>query len=225
MNRNNLIDTIRSFAFILMLYYHLYSLNPKIKYPYPKTIMNIGKISRTTFILLVGVSIEMFKKEENNLFKKYKKPLLILLCAGLISLTSYYVVPSDRFIFFGVLHFIGLVTLLFKSGLKTIYIIPLIILSLYMKNYMYSLKATDNYSQVIFGGYVKTINPLDTFQIFNWLHIVLIGMLIGKALKKINIDIKTNKYLDKFNYIGKHSLELYTIHIIIFMIYYYKFNN
>ena len=182
-------------------------------------------ISRTTFILLVGISIELFKKEYNNFYKKYKKSLLILLFAFIISLTSYFILPKDKIIFFGVLHFIGLMTIIFKDSLDTIYILPLIIFSLYMKDYLYTIPGSDNYLQVIFGGYVNTIDPLDTFQIFNWMHIVLIGMLIGKFIKRYNIDIPYNKLIDKFNFIGRNSLELYTVHVIVFLIYYNKIKN
>jgi hypothetical protein len=67
MNRNNLVDLSRSIAFILMFIYHFYSFDYSVKQPYPNYINNIGTISRTTFILLVGISIELFKKEYNNL--------------------------------------------------------------------------------------------------------------------------------------------------------------
>ena len=63
--RNDLIDILRGFAFILMLVHHFFSFNPNDDFI--PTIVNIcGIISRTIFIILVGASIQMFKDKKKN---------------------------------------------------------------------------------------------------------------------------------------------------------------
>ena len=209
--RNDLIDLLRGVAFILMFIHHLFYFNPNSSFNVPKLIDMGGTISRTIFMILVGVSISMFKKNKET---KSKKPYKILVGALLVTILSKFCLPSYHTIFFGTLHFISLVTILFQNidvGLKESIIG--IISSILISNYMINTEPSDNYLNLILGSYSKTKWPLDLFPIFKWLPYVFFGLIMGKYMKENNMESNI-KYVQPITYIGKNALFLYMIHII-----------
>ena len=80
-------------------------------------------------------------------------------------------------------------------------------------------KVTDNILYLIFSGYNKTLIPLDTFQIFVWLPLYCLGIVLGNYIKEneIDININTNNLIKK---VSKNSLTLYMINIIGSLIWY-----
>ena len=83
--RNDLIDMLRGIAFILMFIHHIFYFNPEFLFTVPDTVSICGIISRTIFMILVGVSIGMFK---NSKKEKSKKPYKTLTCALLVTITT-----------------------------------------------------------------------------------------------------------------------------------------
>ena len=209
--RNNLIDLIRGFAFILMFIHHINYFNPINDYSVSDLVNILGLISRTLFIILVGISINLFKKNNK---KKSIKPYKILISALLVTLTTYIFLPSENIIFFGVLHFIAFVTILSQFiEFNTKNAIALIIVSLFFNNYFSEMKPNNNYFKIALGSYSKNLYPIDIFPVFKWLPYVAFGSIIGSFLKDINLDIDI-KNLELIKLVGKNSLLLYVIHVI-----------
>ena len=163
--RNNLIDFTRGFAFILMLIHHFNYFNPNLT-KVSKNVETLGIISRTLFIVLVGISMKLFEKKNKNKNKKngFKKCYLILLAALIVTLTTYLLLPNNKIIFFGVLHFIGTITLIMQNMSLNL-IILLGIISLIISKHITKLNSSDNLIYLIMGTYSKTRSPLDIFQI------------------------------------------------------------
>ena len=206
--RNNLIDLLRFIAFIFMIIHHYYYFNSKFKI-LPNEIEMIGLISRTLFILLSGISIN-YRKD------KSKKSKQIFLYGILISIISNLLINENETIFFGVLHFIGLSSLILDDDIKKVILVLIssVIINNYMKN-----NITNNILYLIFSGRIKNINPLDTFQILEWLPLFCIGIILGSFIKQndINININLNNLVTM---VSKNSLNLYMINIIISLIWY-----
>jgi len=208
--RNDLIDLLRGIAFILMLIHHIFYFNPNSSFNVPNLVDIGGTISRTIFIILVGVSINMFKKKN----KKSKKPYITLIGALIVTVLSKFCLPSHHTIFFGTLHFISFVTILFQNidmGLRES--IFGIITSILISNYMINTEPSDNYLNLILGSYSKNKWPLDNFPIFKWLPYVCFGLIIGKYMKENNIQSKIIN-VEPITYIGKNALFLYMMHVI-----------
>jgi len=206
--RNDLIDLLRGIAFILMLIHHLFYFNPNSSFNVPNLVDIGGTISRTIFIILVGVSISLFKKN------KSKKPYKTFFSALLVTIFSKIFLPSYHTIFFGTLHFISFVTILFQNiefGINESIIT--IIFSILISNYMIKTEPSDNYVNLILGSYSKTKYPLDIFPIFKWLPYVCFGLIIGKYMKENNIQSKINN-VQPITYLGKNALFLYMMHVI-----------
>jgi len=229
--RNNLIDFIRGVAFLLMLIHHYYHFNPN-SVEMPEIVSNLGILSRTLFIILVGVSMRIFSKDKDKDLKfkdkiaingPYKKSYIIILCGLIVSFATYLLLPNSKIIFFGVLHFIGIVTILMKGVSSNLYLSVLFgIISLLITEYMKTKEGSNNIFHLIIGGYTQTRNPLDIFPIFQWIPYVSFGIVLGEFLKKSNIDESVFKPIE---YCGRNSLYLYLLHVIP-CIYWYstKFN-
>lgn len=207
--RNNLIDLLRFIAFILMVIHHFYYFNSKYKF-LSNEIEIIGLISRTLFILLSGISIN-YRKDQNK-----KKSKQVFLYGLIISIISNLLINEKETIFFGVLHFIGLSSLILDDDIKKVILVLVssIIINNYMKNYI-----TNNILYLIFSGKIQNLIPLDTFQILEWLPIFCIGIILGSFIKQNNIDFNINlNQLVKT--VSKNSLDLYMINIIVSLIWY-----
>ena len=74
-----------------MFIHHLFYFNPNSSFNVPKLIDMGGTISRTIFMILVGVSISMFKKNKET---KSKKPYKTLVGALLVTILSKFCLPS-----------------------------------------------------------------------------------------------------------------------------------
>jgi uncharacterized membrane protein len=219
--RNNLIDFIRGIAFILMLTHHYYHFNPNSNLM-PKIVANLGLISRTLFIILVGVSMRLFTKNDTSeltLLEKisfngpYKKSYLILLSALMITFATYLFLPNNEIIFFGVLHFIAVATILMKEISSNLYITIFIgVISLIISEYMTTQTGSDNILHLIFGGYTRTRFPIDIFPLFQWLPYVSLGIVLGEYINKSDVNYDT--IYEPIEYCGRNSLYLYVLHVI-----------
>lgn len=218
MARSKTIDNLKGIAFILMFIFHLFSLyDATVNTSYHKnTILNIiGIISRTLFILLAGYSLNAsYKKYNENFIKeRTKQSLKILVHALIITLLTYILYP-EKFIKFGVLHFICLITLLSPLFIpyKNITII-LFIISIFI-NYPKINEILDTIT-----GYQVHSRMMDWFPLKKYLPLLLLGVIIGQ-----NMDISNNKVLEQdiplVTNIGKNTLNLYTIHFVVISIIY-----
>jgi uncharacterized membrane protein len=214
MNRLYLIDNIRGFAFILMVIHHIvffYDASNNFTTNYSSNIIIdiIGSIARTIFILLVGISLGLFNKK-NKIKNRFKRSMEILVHGFLISITTYIFYPN-LWIRFGVLHFIALTSFLcsFISRYKYLTII-LFIISLFLK-----FPITNTFLDIITGSNT-TYTMLDWFSLQKWLPLVLLGIIVGQNL---NFNIESEKNI--LTYFGKNALNLYTIHVIFLIIFYY----
>lgn len=234
MKRIYLIDNIRSIAFILMIIQHIFyfydvnnafltniSSNPLIELS--------GTVSRTLFIFLTGFSLassyskEKYKNTKTFLYQKLKRSLLILIHAFIITFVSYIFYPK-YYVRFGVLHFIGLSTLLLSiiTPYKTLYPI-ILLLSLYIKLNINKIPHINTIIDTIFGTNIY-FNMMDYFPLIKNIPLLLLGMTASTIfdndlLSKINI-LNTQNVLTT---IGTNTLNLYTLHFIGLILFYVNF--
>lgn len=223
-DRLNYIDNLRGIAFIFMIIQHIvyfYDVSNNYKTSYAKNILieSSGSLSRTLFILLAGYSVYMaWKKNKKNFIKKrFYRSIEIFCHALLISLVTYIVYPSI-FIRFGVLHFLSLAT--FILSFLAPYNITTIIFFIISISITYP--QINNTIDTITGASIN-YTMMDWFPLNKWLPVILFGMIIGQNIDLNilnNIDILKNKNI--LTILGKNSLNLYTLHIILLIIYYKK---
>ena len=218
------IDNLRGVAFIFMIIQHIvyfYDVSNNYKTSYAKNnlIETSGTISRTLFILLAGYSVYMaWKKNKKNFIKKrFYRSIEIFCHALVISLVTYIAYPS-MFIRFGILHFLSLAT--FILSFLAPYNIATIIFFIISISITYP--QINNTIDTITGASVN-YNMMDWFPLNKWIPVILCGMIIAQNIDLSilnNIDILKNKNI--LTILGKNSLNLYTLHIILLIIYYKK---
>lgn len=166
----------------------------------------------TLFLLLVGISLHL--ATENGLrARPYLRRLgLLAFCAVLVSVSSYAMFPASG-IFFGILHFIALASLL-----------GLFFTRLYKANLVIGLAciaAGLSFQHVAFDsawaswiGFV-THKPVteDYVPIFPWFGVVLLGLFLGKAMTSGNGVRKISGAGSRMlAFSGRHSLAIYMLH-------------
>ena len=219
MVRHHTIDNLRGFAFILMFIFHLYSIWDAINgtnYRQASILHYMGIIARTLFILLAGYSIYMSYKKHKDDFKteRTKRSITILVHAIIMTLASYILTP-DKYIRFGILHFIFLTTLTsplfapYKTLTLIIFILSIII----------DYPQVNEIIDTITGARVHN-SMMDWFPLNKNLPIILLGLVIAQ---QINRPLKINileREIPIVTELGKNSLNLYTGHYVIIMIVY-----
>jgi len=217
MERNLSIDNLRGIAFLFMVFQHVFyfydvSNDYKTSYRNIDIVDASGVISRYLFILLAGYSVYLTFKKENkiNVKKRIKRSGEILEHAILITLVTYLLYP-EKFIQFGILHFLALGTLLvsFVTPNKTVTIIALII------SLIIPYPVTGTYADVVTGSHFNG-QMMDWFPLNKWMPILLSGVVIGQHVN--NIKIPVLEFNNILTDIGKNSLNLYTIHLIGFLL-------
>lgn len=229
MKRYQEIDTIRGFSVILMVFYH---------YFYIKYLMNIsneidvplidycGKISHNIFIFLVGLNLfinyKKNKDKEDYKKKKITREINLFTLGLIITLITYLIFP-DKFIRFGILHFISLSSvfssLFLSSILKTsIGIVIFTALNYIIDNHLDKLFSIckDN----IFGCFILGANfkysSIDHFSFIPNFITILLGILFGQIFYKNDNNNKFKNIKNKpLELIGKESLRIYMLHWVI----------
>jgi uncharacterized membrane protein len=223
MKKLNIINEIKGVAFLLMIVHHIfyfYDVSNDYKTKYSKNIIVqiCGLISRHLFILLVGINIFLQYSNNKDIYKNiFNSGTLKLLFSCLIISFATYIIHPKYWIRFGVLHFI-----LFGSIFGKLFaVIPnscifLSIIFFLCFEYV-SSKNINNIVDLFTGAASGKYYMMDYFPFFRWFPFVLLGIWTGKNIILNLDDIKSKTFL---SYLGKNSLLLYVIHVIILLLIY-----
>ena len=220
-NRLLFIDNIRGIAFIFMVIQHLFyfydvSTYYATDYASNPLISMSGTIARTIFIILSGYSLALSYKNNKKKKNRFKTPILVLTHAMLLTCITWFLYP-EFFIRFGVLHYIGLSTLLlsYLAPYKNLYL-PALIGSLILSNNIPTIKNMDILNLILSGK--TTYNMMDYFPLLKWLPYSILGLFLFKLNENFDLKILSNENI--LTHIGKNSLNYYTLHIVILLFFY-----
>jgi len=216
MERNYIIDNLKGIAFLLMFIQHIFyffdvSNNYSTSYRNIDIIDKSGFISRYLFILLSGYSVYLTYKKDNKIHfdKRIKRSLEILGHGLFITLITYLLYP-DKFIQFGILHFLALGTLV----ISVLSPYKLLSISVLLISMFVTYPVTGTFADIITGSNYNNM-MIDWFPLNNWLPVLLSGLVIGQ---NINLNIPFLDFNNILTYLGKNSLNLYTIHIVVLLV-------
>jgi uncharacterized membrane protein len=219
MERYNIIDNLRGIAFIFMLFQHLFyfydvSNDYQTNYSNNSIVDTFGSIARTMFILLAGYSVYMvYKKDPNNHIKKRIKKSTEILLHGLFITFITYVLYPKYFVRFGILHFLALGTLLI-SFIASNKILPIIFLIIGLS---FNYPKINSFFDLITGASIQ-YSMMDWFPLNSSLPIMLCGLIIGQHLDISSLNFLQGESI--LTYLGKNSLNLYTLHVTVLLIVY-----
>lgn len=221
MTRIIALDNLRGLAFIFMVIQHIFyfydvSTNYTTRYSSNPLISLSGSIARNLFILLAGICLTLNNKKQTPIQNRVKRSLEIGLYALIISGITYIYYP-DKYVQFGVLHFLAIGTLLLS------FITPYPVISILILICLLCFKfpiTTNKYLNVMLGTRIYD-NMIDYFPINKWLPLMLVGVIYGQHLDLEQLNNLPLMGSDNIlTYLGKNSLFLYGFHIILLILIY-----
>ena len=208
------VDLVRGFALLLMVAFHFsYDLN---HFGYIDIDIRRGLDWRyfrylilTLFISTVGISLVLANTVKIDYRKVLERAFKLLIASSLITIASYFMNPS-MWIYFGVIHFIlvgSLVGLLFmkKPYLSLgagVAIILLYNLGLANMHWLYNLLQETLH---------LPRHTEDLVQFVPWFGVLLIGIFIGEK-KWYALGLKSNPLFEGLTFLGQHALIIYLVH-------------
>ena len=232
MKRYEEIDILKGIAVICMIIFHgFYFPNQygfkEIEYN-TITLKTIAKVAQFIFITCVGINLVFAKNKTNDASYHLKRIGKIAFYAILMSLFTYFVF-QERYVKFGILHFVAFSSLLlftFVDNVETMKVITTILALLFFLNKIKPelFHVIPSPLAFISGFYNDRYTAVDHFPVLPWIFLICIGVFIGHYL--LNNEINTPEYLVNnpvsgvLKNIGKRSLEIYAVHwAILYVIY------
>jgi len=221
------LDLARGLAVFFMITYHMFydlnyfgisSLNPN-----SGLLLYFGRFTAILFLLIAGISLTISASREDRSSNRWKfiekflkRGILILFCAGIVSLGTWIYLGTDGMVIFGILHLIGFSILLAPIYVRGkivnlffglfILIVSPIVHNLNGPLYLLPLGIMpDNYYSVDYTPFIP------------WFAFILIGTSLGDVLypsgepcayiQKLKLNL--NPVL---TFPGRHSLIIYLLH-------------
>ncbi len=209
MKRNNTIDSLRGFAIVNMIVYHLlfdlvYMENFKIEWFVNTPGMIWERFICTSFILISGYCFNLSKH-------KTKQVIRLLIVSSLLSATTF-VFANEFFIVFGIIHLICASQILtialdkLNPNKKTLLILSVAIFALTYRISAHPMNIGTNLFCFL-GFYNDKFYSGDYFPLFPWYFMYLIGYCLYDF-----VDFKLNVQENILSKMGRHSLAIYIIH-------------
>jgi uncharacterized membrane protein len=211
--RDVTIDIMRTIAIVLMVIFHFaYDLHffgwVDWNVPNGSGWKEFRHIILTLFFLSVGASL-VFAHRQRVDFKSYAKRIMwIAVWAFAISLFTYQFFYSN-WIFFGVLHFIAVASILCLPLVRYPVIatsVGVLSVALFLTNVITS-KWPFNLWELGLPS-----SPNDYVALFPWIGVVLLGIGVGHFFVKGFDPCASLKLSTKFTFLGRHSLMVYVLH-------------
>ena len=211
--RNVTIDIMRTIAIVLMVIFHFaYDLHffgwVDWNVPNGSGWKEFRLIILTLFFLSVGASL-VFAHRQRVDFKSYAKRIMwIAVWAFAISLFTYQFFYSN-WIFFGVLHFIAVASILCLPLVRYPVIatsVGVLSVALFLTNVITS-KWPFNLWELGLPS-----SPNYYVALFPWIGVVLLGIGVGHFFVKGFDPCASLKLSTKFTFLGRHSLMVYVLH-------------
>jgi len=203
-----LIDTLRGFAVILMIFFHLfYDLNllqlvtiDVIENPFwfalPRFIVSV-------FLICVGIGLALVHKNGIRWEHVWKRFIKVGGCAVLITCITVVFFPK-QYIFFGILHCIAVSSVL---GLLFVKYPRASLVGFFTIILSYASIKPSMEPLLDWLG----IRPLDSIPIYPWFRLVLLGIFL-EFIRFHKIPVQQTRMVKCLEYLGRHSLIIYLIH-------------
>ena len=216
--RYPVIDCIRGSAIVAMMLYHFgFDLNMQgyiaQDINHNATWQMARSLILSTFLFVAGFS--MVLATHHNISRRLIRLARISACAILVSIVSYFMFP-DSWIFFGVLHFVvvgSIICWIVMPYKKLLFILSLVLIAfgLFFQSPLFNQPFLQWMGMMTYKPITEDYVPL-----LPWLGVMMIGAAIGQwTLTKKDIwlfDNKLSTVLFPVQWLGQHSLIAYMLH-------------
>ena len=206
------IDFFRGCAVILMVIYHFfYDMNffAGGNYDISSGILwLIGRAAAVLFVSIAGVSMSLSYSRNHDFMKFLDRGAKILAVAGGITLITWLFFP-DKFIVFGVLHMIGVSSILAYPLLKRMKLNVVLGAFIFISGIIMWPHFTD--VQWLLWLVPHAFNTFDYFPLFPWFGIMLLGIAAGNYIYR-DRRLRFRSRITLIEALGRHSLLIYLVH-------------
>ena len=214
------VDALRGFAIVLMVIYHFcfdlsyFELAPFDFYQ-DRFWLNFRTLILSLFLSLVGVSLVLANQSRINVRRYLRRLTLLVASAGLVSLTTWWMF-GERFVFFGVLHFIAVASVLgvlfIRGGWLNLPVGVAVIL--FSNRYQSAWFDTPGWRWI--GLMTHKPATEDYVPLLPWIGVVLLGIFaapfITRWLQTHMQGLSDAVPIRWLALAGRHSLVIYLLH-------------
>lgn len=225
--RYAVVDLARGIAVALMFVYHFcYDLTyfglAGFDFYHDPFWLNLRTLIVSLFLGLVGVSLHLATRAGLDRRAYLRRLALIGACAAAVSLATYLLF-GNRWVFFGILHFIAVASVLALPFTHLHYTNLVLGAALIALPLMFSHALFDQPGLRWLGLMTHKPRTEDYVPLLPWLGVVLIGLFLGQRLFPRDAGGLPTRWpagalpLRALRWAGRHSLALYMLHQPAFM--------
>lgn len=216
------VDIARGGALAMMIAYHFtFDINLLARigldFNHDPLWLGLRALIVSLFLLLVGISQSIVHQQGFDRARYLRRLVLLIVCAGLVTLGSRMLFPSS-YIFFGILHFIALASVLGLLTVRFYYFNLFSGISLILCGNLYSHAWFDQPAFQWVG--LMTHKPLteDYVPLLPWFGAVQIGQYLGRVLYRLPAAARIRGWSSSVLPLrllalgGRHSLLIYMVH-------------
>ena len=236
-NHFEILDVSRGFAILLMFIYHFsYDLDYygfiQQNFASGDFWINFRLIIVTLFLTIMGVSLYLASYHGLRKKRFLQRLLLLIFYSLLVSISSWVMFPK-AFIFFGILHFITVASVLglvfvrlsaINPGKHNLGILNLFLgLSFILIGMFFEHPAFDQAYLKWFGLMTTLPITVDYVPLLPWFGVVLIGIYMGQILSQRPTESflprwqSNHPFSKSLAFAGRHSLHIYMLHQPLFL--------
>ncbi|MCL2309768.1 MAG: DUF1624 domain-containing protein [Proteobacteria bacterium] len=166
----------------------------------------------TSFLLIVGISLFVARVRDISPRSFWLRIVKITVCAAIVSFATYFLFP-ESFIYFGVLHFIAIASILAwpfaaRPRFALIFGIIIVLAGVTFSHPLFNPRALS-----LIGFVTELPRTEDYVPLFPWLGIVLIGIGIAPSLPiRKEITSPPGRTARLLIWMGQRSLWVYMLH-------------
>jgi uncharacterized membrane protein len=221
------VDILRGVAIVLMFIYHfIFDLNHfgAVAFDFNNDLRWLGFRAGivSLFSVLVGVGLVLGPGRKLDWPRYGKRLLAIGVCAALASAGSYFMYPKT-YIFFGILHFIFVASVLGLAFIKFTWLNLILGATLIVLGATTKLPLFDQPLLQWLGMMTHKPFTEDYVPLLPWFGVVLIGMFLARRaqargrLEKFSASEFDRSITKLLAFGGRHSLVIYMLHQPIFI--------
>ena len=181
-----MVDLVRGSAVALMFFFHFcYDLTyfglVRFDFYHDPFWLHLRSLIVSLFLGVVGVSLHLATRTGLNLRAFLRRLLLIGACAATVSVVTYALF-GPRWVFFGILHFITVASVLALPGTRLHYANLVLGIALIALPSVYTHPLFDHPALQWLGLMTHKPPTEDYVPLLPWLGVVLLGLFLGQRL-------------------------------------------
>ena len=168
------------------------------------------------FLLTVGMSLQLTHQVKINWSNLKKRAFYLGIASILVTVSSYIIFPN-RWIYFGILHFILIASFMVLPLLNRPYLSLTLAVTSFIAFHLNILNMHWLFNLLVTPLHLPPTISVDVVRFVPWISFVLVGMSmvsLGWHQKFFNTHFfnKQNRINDFFSLLGQHSLLIYIVH-------------